>query len=141
MSYTACSAVATCTVSGLDSVRTAALAVYDYLVNHPDEIPDGLDYDDIDSDDAVNQIEAYLALDSDCLTISYDSESDFSNHDSEIFDFLSAHFACLQTSPYMEVHWSSIDSRTGADGGTSYYDRQGQQIDIHALLTAHLNGR
>ena len=139
MSYTACSAVATCTIAGLDSTRTAALAVYDYLVNHPDEIPQVLDYDDIDSDDAVEQIEAYLAVDGDSLTISYDSESDFMNNDSEMFDFLSSHFACLQTSPYMEVSWSSIDSRTGTDGGTNYYDRQGKQIDVHALLLAHLS--
>lgn len=138
MSYTACSAIATCTISGLDSIRTAALAVYDYLVNHPDEIPQALDYDDVDSDNAIEQIEAYLSLAGDSLTISYDSESDFMNHDSELFDFLSSHFACLQTSAYMKVTWSSIDSRTGTDGDTNYYDRQGKPIDVHALLTAHL---
>jgi hypothetical protein len=134
MSYTSCSAVATCTVAGLDNTRTAALAVYDYLVNHPDEIPDSISHDE----DAIDEIESYLYLDGENLTISYDSESDSTNHNSEVFDFLSNHFACLQTSPYMEVHWSSIDSRTGTDGGTSYYDRQGQQIDVHALLIAHL---
>lgn len=132
MSCTACSAIATCKVSGFDSSETAALAIYAYLVNHPDEIPEALDYDDEDSDSAVEKIESYLSLDGENLSISYDSESDFMNHDSELFDFLCSHFACLQTSLYMEVTWSR------AAGGTSYYDRQGKQIDIHALLTAHL---
>lgn len=135
MSYTACSAVATCTIAGLDSVRTAALAAYDYLVNHPDEIPISLDDDDIDSDEAVRQIETYLSLAGDNLSIFYDSESE--SCDSEVFDFLSSHFACLQTSPFMEVHWSSFNSRSGTNGGTDYYDRQGKPIDIHALLLAH----
>lgn len=137
MSFTAYSAVAHCTVAELDSTRTAALAVYDYLVNHPDEIPGGLS----DDEDAIEEIERYLAFEGlpGQLTISYDTESEFGNHDPAVFAFLSNHFACLQTSPYMEVAWSSFDSRAGTDGGTDYYDRQGHQIDIHALLTSQLS--
>ena len=141
VSYITSSAFATCTIAELDSTETAALAVYDYLVNHPDEIPEGLDDEDTDSDGVVEQIETYLSLDGDELTISYDSESDSQNNNSEVFDFLSGHFACLQTSLYMKVQWSSTDRRTGTFGVTDYYDRQGKIIDIHALLTAHLAQR
>lgn len=136
MSYTASSATATCMIAGLDSARTAALAVYDYLVNHPDEIPDGLD-DDQDSDAVVSCIESYLSVDKDELTISYSTEAD-GCYDSEVFDFLSSHFACLQTSPYMEVTWVVDDSRCGYSSGTNYYDRAGQHIDARAILTAAL---
>lgn len=135
MSYTAASATATCTIAGLDSIRTAALAVYDYLVNHPDEIPDGLDYDDHDSDSVVICIESYLSIDNNELVVSYSTEA-YGNYDSNVFDFLSPHFACLQTSPYMKVTWVVDDSRCGYSSGTDYYDRTGQQIDLHSILTA-----
>lgn len=138
MSYTASSATAICTIAGLDSARTAALAVYDYLVNHPDEIPEGLDEDETDSDAFVLAVESYLSVQDDELTICYSSEAD-GCYDSEVFDFLSSHFACLQTSPYMEVTWVCDDSRAGYSGGTDYYDRAGKPIDVRAILTAALS--
>jgi hypothetical protein len=131
MSYTACSAIATCTIAGLDSTETAALAVYDYLVNHPDKIPQALD--EYDSDDGVHTIAKYLELDGDTLTISYSTE-DHGNYDSEVFAFLSSHFACLQTSPFMEVTWVVDDSCNGHSAHTDYYDRSGKQIDVRAVL-------
>jgi len=138
MFYHSSVATAVCTIAGLDSTRAAALAVYDYLVNHPDEIPEALNGDDADSDNATEIIEAYLSLHGEDLTISYDSNSEYGNYDFEVFNFLSSHFSCLQTSPYMTITWSSLDSRTGT-AGVDYYDRQGQVIDIDALLTAHFS--
>jgi hypothetical protein len=135
MSYTAASATAHCTIAGLDSAETAALAVYDYLVNHPDEIPQALD--EYDSDDFVATIASYLTVDDNQLTIHYSTES-AGNYDAEVFDFLSSHFACLQTSPFMEVTWVVDDSRSGCSASTDYYDRSGKPIDIKAALTAHL---
>lgn len=135
MSYTTSAAVATCTVPDLSSVEEAALAVYDYCVNHPDEIPESLD--EYDSDDFVSAIESYLDFDDqESLVISYDSEAD-GNSCAEVFDFLASHFACLQSSPFMEVSWSSFDSRRGTQGGTDYYNRAGELIDVRAVLTAH----
>lgn len=136
MSTTTCAAVATCTVPDLSSAKEAALAVYDYCVNHPDEIPESLD--EYDSDDFVSAIENYLDFDDQgSLVISYDSEAD-GNFDSEVFDFLASHFACLQSSPFMEVSHSSFDTRHGTDGRTDYYSRAGELIDVRAVLTAHL---
>ena len=137
MSYTSSSAAATCSITGLDDTKTAALAVYDYLVNHPDEIPEALD--EYDSDDVVHQIECYLAIESpDTLTIAYSTESEGSNCSVEVFDFLTDHFACLQTSSFMEVNWVAFDSRDGSFSGTNYYDQSNKRVDIKALLTAHL---
>lgn len=137
MSYTAASATATCTIAGLDDTRTAALAVYDYLVNHPEEIPEPLDDDSMDSDEVVFAIESYLSLDGEELTIYYSTEAD-GCYSSDVFDFLSSHFACLQTSPFMTVTWIVDDSRLGYSASTKYYDRQGEQIDIKAILTERL---
>lgn len=134
MSYTAAFASAHCQVAGLDNTRTAALAVYDYLVNHPDEIPDSLS----DDDNMVDEIESYLELKGDDLIISYCTEND-GNYSSEVFDFLSSHFACLQTSPFMEVSWIVDDSKSGYSAGTDFYDRAGALIDARAVLTAHLS--
>lgn len=134
MGYTAASASACCQVAGLDDTKTTALAVYDYLVNHPDEIPDPLS----DDESMVDEIESYLELSGDNLIISYSTEND-GNYSSEVFDFLSRHFACLQTSPFMEVTWIVDDSNSGYSAGTDYYDRSGALIDVRAVLTAHLS--
>ena len=137
MSYTTVSAIANCTIAGPDGTRGAALAVYDYLVNHPDEIPEPLNNDDIDSDEVVFAIEPYLDVDDGELTISFCTESD-DCYSSEVFDFLTSHFAKIQTSKYMTVTWSCFDSRDGMSSGTDYYDRQGEQIDVHAILAERL---
>jgi hypothetical protein len=139
MSYTQSSATATCTVAGVDNAQAAALLVYDYLVANPDEIPDSLDYDDIDSDDAVEQIETYLSIADGKLTIHLDSESDSQNHDSSIFDLLCDFFAERQTSLYMTVNWVTNDSYRGISAGAHYYDQRGELIDVDNLLTAALS--
>lgn len=137
MSYTIASATATCTIAGLDDTSTAALAVYDYLVNHPDEIPEPLNDDDMDSDEVVFAIESYLDLDDEVLTISFCTESD-GCYSSDVFDFLTSHLACLQTSPFMTVTWIVDDSRAGYSASTEYYDRQGEQINVREILAEKL---
>lgn len=136
MSHTIAGATASCTINGYLDASDAALAVYDYLVNHPDEIPP--DLDDYDSDEVVNALESYLVLEDGTLTISYETDQDEGNCDSEVFDFLCSHFACLQESPFMQVNWTTYDSRTGLNGGTDYYGRNGKSLDIEAILATHL---
>lgn len=140
MSYTQCGATASCTVSH-SSTREAALAVYDYLVNHPDEIPDAIDEDDdMDSDATVEYLEAYMDCQSDGkLVISYDTEEP--NGDSSVFDFLSSHFACLQSSRFMTVNWWVNDSKSGGDAGTDYYDQQGNIINVPLILTKYFDSQ
>lgn len=141
MSYTQCGATASCTMVNLHSTREAALSVYDYLVNHPDEIPDAIDSDDdMDSDAAIEYLEGYLDCQSDGkLVVSYDTEEH--NCDSMVFDFLASHFARLQSSWFMTVHWWVNNSRSGTDCGTDYYDRQNKIIDIPEILNVYFAGK
>ena len=133
MSYVHCGAIATCTIANLHNTLDTALSVYDYLVNHPDEIPEALDDDDMDSDAAVKYIEMYLDCQPDGkLTISYDTED--LNDDSMVFDFLASHFARLQSSFFMTVNWWVTDSKHTADAGTDYYDKQNKLIDVPEIL-------
>lgn len=133
MSHTASSAIATCTIEGFTDTRSVALAVYDYLVNHPDEIPDSLDDDDRGY---LSIIKCYMDLDGDKLTISYHSE-DEENYNSQIFHFLASHFAMLQSSPFMKVNWMVDDSRDGMSSGTDYYGKDGVLIDVESILSQH----
>ena len=136
MSYTHCGAAAHCKVA-LYSTRDATMAVYDYLVNHPEEIPESIDEDDdMDSDACVKYLERYIDCNSDGhLTVSYDTEGD--NYSTEVFDFLLSHFCCLMASPFMTVNWWLNDSRSGGDSGTDYYDKQYNLIDVAQILTKY----
>ena len=135
MSYISFSATATCKIEGFKSADELALSIYDYLVNHPDEIPGSLD-DDMDSDDAVDTISNYLEINGSELAISYDTEND-GNYANDVFDFLKSHLATLQSSYFMTVNSSYYDTRNDSSGSTHYLDRKGDIIDIDAILTAH----
>lgn len=138
MSTIASSAKATFTLSGFETSEALALSVYDYLTNHPDEIPEGLDDDDYDSDTVVEMISDYLEVDGDKVTIKYGTEED-GCYSSNVFDFLTSHFAPLQTGLYMTVEWLVDDSRSGYSSGTDYYDQKGNPIDIEAAITNYVS--
>lgn len=112
------------------------MAAYDYLVNHPDEITDDLN-DLGDSDEFVENISSYLSLDRGVLQISY-STDEVSNNSSAVFDFLSSHFSCLQTSLFMKVVWIVVDTRSFS-AGVDYYDKSGQIIDVDFVLNSVLS--
>lgn len=135
MSNTIASAKATCRISGFPDTHQAAIEVCDYLVNHPDEIPECLKQED--SDQAVVLIESYLSLCDDRLVIAYDTENS-DNNDSSIFDWLVSHFAFFQISPFMEVIWIVQDTRSGFSAGVDYYDRSSSRVDVQDLLAHKL---
>ena len=137
MSYTASSAKATFTLSGFETSEALALSVYDYLTNHPDEIPEDLDDNDYDSDKVVEMISAYLEVNGDKITVKYGTEED-GCYDSGVFDFLTSHFAPLQTGLFMTVTWLVDDSRNGYESGTDYYDQKGNLIDVEAAITGYV---
>lgn len=127
---------AICSIAGIDEAGELAMAVYDYLVNHPDEIPAALDGDDDDSDAAFLKIASYLSFDgTGRLVISLDDDGDL-----DLWTFLTRHVACLQTSLYMSCHWRTHDSREGSDFGSFYLDRQGEEINLNRALEAYLLG-
>lgn len=131
------SASATCSIPpSLSSVSEIALSVYDYLINHPEEITDDLNDLGDDSDEFVENISGYLSLDRGVLQISYSTDESF-NDNSAVFDFLSHHFSCLQTSLFMKVIWIVADTKSYS-AGVDYYDRSGQMIDVDFVLNSFL---
>ena len=130
MSYTQHSATATCTIANLLDVNDLCTQLYDYVTNHEDEIPEGL-ADCKSVEELTDLVESYVELSNE-LTISMDTEE--CNSDSEIFDFLTTHYAYLMTSKFMKVVWVSYDSRQGLSADVTYYDNTNSFIDIEALI-------
>lgn len=129
MSYTQHASTATCTLS-VNTVDEAITLLTDWLGNNPDEFPDGLSEDETESEIA-DELSPYISRDeSGQIIVSIDSESDDSNYNSNVFDFITSHFAKIQASEYMTVTWSCFDSRDGMSSGTDYYDQDGKYFDM-----------
>ena len=128
MSYTQLTSTATCTLA----VNTAAEAItllVDWLGNNPDEMPEGLSEDGT-ADEIADELSPYINMDeAGQIIVSIDTEGD-GNYHSEVFDFITSHFAQIQTSEYMTVTWSCYDSRDGISSGTDYYDQNGRYFDM-----------
>jgi hypothetical protein len=107
------SASATCSIPpSLSSVSEIALSVYDYLVN--------------------------LQISYSTGEVSEESGTGPINSSSAVFDFLSSHFSCLQTSLFMRVVWIVGDTKSFS-AGVDYYDRSGQMIDVDFALNSFLS--
>lgn len=133
MSYTQHTATATCEVTGVLDTNDLISQVYDYLTSHEDEAPTELLNCDC-FDQFADTLEAYVSLENHTLTISADTEE--TNSDMEIFDFLVDRYAQLMTTKFMKVTWISYDSRGGLSADCTYYDTQGNLIDIERMLSA-----
>ena len=131
MSYTQHTATATCIIKCVLDVSDLCHQLYDYLTNHEDEIPEG--FADCKSvEEFADILESYVELCDDKLTISTDTEE--INSDSEIFDFLTTHYAYLMTSKFMKVTYAMYDSRQGLSADVTYYDNTNSFIDVEALI-------
>jgi hypothetical protein len=129
MSYTQHASTATCTLS-VNTVDEAVTLLTDWLGNNPDEFPDSLSEDGAESEIA-DELSPYISRDeSGQIIVSVDSESDDGNYSSDVFDFITSHFAEIQTSEYMTVTWSCFLSRDGMSSGTDYYDQDGKYFYI-----------
>lgn len=132
MSYTQHSATATCTITNVLDTADLISQVYDYLTNHEDEAPTEL-LNCESFQEFADCLESYVQVDLESnLTITMDTEE--SNNDCEIFDFLVDHYTHLMSNKFMKVVWVSYDSRQGLSGDVHYYDKQGE-IDIEKILS------
>jgi hypothetical protein len=131
MSYTQHGCIATCTIN-TPSLEQLVTELFDYCTNHEEEIPEALQ-DCEDFDDFASVAGSYIELHGSILTLTFDTEGDH-NYNSEVFDFLTTHYAHIMTSNFMKVTWSSCDSRSGLSGDTTYYDKESNAIDIESLL-------
>ena len=131
MSYTQHGSIATCTIN-TPSLEQLVTELFDYCTNHEEEIPEALQ-DCEDFDDFASVAGSYIELHGSILTLTLDTEEDY-NSNSEVFDFLTTHYAHIMTSNFMKVTSSSYDSRCGLSGDTTYYDKESNAIDIESLL-------
>lgn len=101
MSYTTYSATATCTLA-VNTVSEAIILLTDWLGNYPDDMPEGLSADGTAA--AISdELSPYINMDeSGEIIVTVDSEGD-GIYDTEVFDFITSHFAQIQTSDYMTV--------------------------------------
>lgn len=130
MSYAQYSSTATCKIKP-QSLKDLITDLWDYCTNHEDEVPeDLLSYCE---DEFTAEISYYFYLLGEDLTIQYDSEDDHA-YSSDVFEFLSAHYAHFMTSKFMKVTWSIYNSRGGISSGTDYYDTNNNLIDIESIL-------
>jgi hypothetical protein len=129
MSFTQHASTATCTLS-VNTVDEAVTLLTDWLGNNPDEFPDSLSEDGAESEIA-DELSPYISRDeSGQIIVSVDSESDDGNYSSDVFDFITSHFAEIQTSEYMTVTWSCFLSRDGMSSGTDYHNQDGKYFYI-----------
>lgn len=129
MSYTQAASTATCTLA-VNAASEAITLLTDWLGNNPDEMPEGLSEDGT-ADDIAEELSPYIDMDEmGQIIVSFNTEGD-DNYDSEVFDFITRHFASIQTSDYMVVNWSRNNSRDGVFSGTNYYDKNGNSLDMN----------
>jgi len=133
MSYTQHTAVATCTIANVLDTNDLISNVYDYLTNHEDEAPTSL-LNCETFEEFADQLEPYVQLEDNTLTITLDTDE--SNNDSEVFDFMVEHYTHLMTSKFIKVVWVTYDSRAGLSGDAYYYNTEGE-IDIANILNAN----
>ena len=133
MSYTQHCAIATCSIKNVLDVNDLCSHLYDYLTNHEDEIPEGLQ-DCYTFEEFADQVSNYVELTVDKLTMTMDTEE--INSDNEIFDFITDHYAHLMTSKFMKIVWMSYDSRAGISADCTYYDNNNELINVEAILNA-----
>lgn len=100
MSYTQHTAIATCTIANVLDTNDLISNVYDYLTNHEDEGPTSL-LDCETFEEFADQLEPYVQLEDNTLTITLDTDE--SNNDSEVFDFMVEHYTHLMTSKFIKV--------------------------------------
>jgi hypothetical protein len=133
---------ASCTLANVSSESDAISLLTDWLGNHPDEIPDGLSQDGTEAD-LADELCPYIGVEGNGLvTVTLDTEGEHGNYHSEVFEFITSHFASIQTSPYMTVHWANYDSRSGMSSGTTYYDRDYNPIEVDdAVADSHAMNR
>lgn len=84
----------------------------------------------------IDPIEPYLSFENGKVIVSVDSESDEGNFDLDIYLSICETLSSIQVGLYQE-NWAVSDSKRGEEGGTNYYDEDGDIVDIHSLYRSH----
>lgn len=135
MSHTSSSAIATCTLKGVHNQKDAVTLYVDWLMvrmtTAPDDIPEYLD--GMTREEMEDEVSSYVeANENGEVTVTLDTEGDDGNWNQEVFDSICKHFSQIQVSDLLKIEWSTFDSRDGTSATTSYYDQNGEWVDIES---------
>ena len=132
MSYTQHTAIATLTLNSSTTIDEIVKDLYDTLMQENDnEIPYPFP---IAYDEFCEDLPNYFEFNGEELQIKLDTEE--INCNSEVFDYITDYLAKRMTSKFMRVIYITYDSREGLSGDCTYYDSQGNFIDVEAMLTS-----
>ena len=128
MSYTSSTCVATC-VLDVNNKKDVVNLYVDWLENNPDEVPEHLD--GMTREEIEDEVSSYVEADENGeVTVTLDTEGDNGNWNQQVFNSIYDHLCTIQVSDLMKVECSTYDSRDGMSSTTSYYDKNGNWIDI-----------
>jgi hypothetical protein len=134
MSYTQFVATATCTVvdgfnleSYLDAIATRCVKEENFIFDHYGEEDGKVDVD----------FSAYVRQLGDKVLIECDTEE--SNGNSEVWDWLVDQFVPVMTSRFMEIKSATIDSREGTDVHVAYLGKNGNYISTDDLIKNYIS--
>jgi hypothetical protein len=134
MSYTQFVATATCTVvdgfnleSYLNAISERCVKENNFIVENYGEEDGKVDVD----------FSSYVRMVGDQVLIELDSEE--SNGDSQVWDWLIDQFIPIMTSQLMTIKSASIDSRSGVDVDTCFYTKDGKSISTDDLIKNYIS--
>lgn len=134
MSYTQFVSTATLTLSEdfnlesyLDAISERCVKEENFIFEH---------YGEFDGKVDVNFAD-YVRKSGGNILIECDTEE--SNGNSEIWDWLIDQFLPVMTSEFVEIKSATIDSRSGVDIGFSLYGRDGKYVDLEDIMKVYKN--
>ena len=132
MSYTQIVATATLTVcegfnvqSYLDAISERCVKEDNFMVEHYGEVDGKVD---IDFNDYVRESGGQILIEMD---------SEESNGNSEVWDWLIDQFLPIMKSDYVQIKSASIDSRSGVDIDFSLYSKTGKVVDLDEIMKVY----
>lgn len=132
MSYTQFVATATLTVcegfnvqSYLDAISERCVKEENFLYDEYGEVDGKVD---IDFSDYVRESDGKILIEMD---------SEESNGNSEVWDWLIDQFLPIMKSDYVQIKSASIDSRSGVDIGFSLYSKTGKVVDLDEIMKTY----
>lgn len=84
----------------------------------------------------IDPIEPYLSFEDNKVIVSVDSESDEGNWDLELYRSICETLNTIQVGLCVE-NWATFNSKSGEEGGSNFYDEEGDIVDIHSLYHSH----
>ena len=132
MSYTHFFATASLTLcegfnvqSYLDAISERCVKEDNFIVEHYGEVDGKVD---IDFSDYVRESGGQILIEMD---------SEESNGNSEVWDWLIDQFLPIMKSDYVQIKSASIDSRSGVDIGFSLYSKTGKVVDLDEIMKTY----